>query len=70
MMSEVIFLVLGIWVGVGWAFSNVTEYQFAKAQELCKANGGIEGYRSPSVGYSTITCKNGARFTVNRKDEP
>jgi hypothetical protein len=68
-MSEVIFWVMGIWIGIGWAFSTVTEDQFTKAQELCKTNGGMLEYRSPSVGYPSITCKNGAKFTVKESNQ-
>jgi hypothetical protein len=66
-MSEVIFWLLGLWLGVVWAFSTVTEDQFAKAQEMCKTNGGMIKYVSNSVGYPDVTCKNGAKFTI--KDE-
>lgn len=58
---------IGVLLGVMWAFSYVTEDQFAKAQEMCKPNGGMSKYVSNSVGYPSIACKNGAKFTI--KDE-
>ena len=68
-MSEVIFWVVGLWLGVSLAFSTVTEDQFAKAQEMCKANGGMSKYVSKSVGYPDVTCKNGAKFTIEDEVE-
>lgn len=66
-MSELIFLCLGVFLGVCGAFSRVEESQFNQALEFCKGNGGLELYLAKPVGNAEITCVNGARFTLQEE---
>lgn len=63
-MPEFLMLGLGLFLGVIWSFSHVTENQWSQANNLCDSNGGLTRYVSNTVGEPQITCKNGAKFTL------
>jgi hypothetical protein len=65
-MSELIFLLLGIAIGVISAFSCVTENQWNQGQEMCKLNGGLQKFVAKPFENPKVTCVNGAYFTLKR----
>ena len=68
-MSEFLFWCLGIFVGLTWAFSYVSEDQFSKGLGFCQVNGGLKSYSSHTIGNPTVVCINGARFTIKDGDK-
>jgi hypothetical protein len=67
-MSEFLMMCIGVFFGVTWAFSQVTEAEFAKGLELCQANGGMKTYTTGSIGSPKVRCNNGAYFTVKETE--
>lgn len=63
-MSELLCWVVGICMGIVFAFSRVTEQDFQKALDTCATNGGLEVYATSSVGGVDFFCKNGAKFKL------
>ena len=67
-MSEVLFMCLGVFLGVTWAFSQVTEAEFAKGLELCQANAGMKTYTASPFVNPKVRCNNGAYFVVKESE--
>lgn len=63
-MSELIFLALGIFLGVMSAYTYVTESQWVQGQEVCKNNGGLNSFRASPFEDRKVSCVNGDRFTL------
>lgn len=63
-MSELIFLFLGMTIGVISAFSYVTESEWDQGQEVCKMNGGMQKFRTSPFESPKVTCVNGAYFIL------
>ena len=68
-MSEILTMFIGFALALLMISKDITEEQFAEATALCKTNGGLEEYTVVAVGLPTVTCRNGARFTVGKVDE-
>ena len=66
-MSELVFLVLGIMLGISLTVVSVDPPTWVKAQGMCEANGGVEEYQANLLGNPNVTCVNGARFTLREK---
>lgn len=67
MMSELFWAVLGILLGLTFAFSRVTEQDFQKAIDVCAPNGGLEVYITNVVGGADVYCKNDAKFKMKEE---
>lgn len=69
-MAEFFLFFVGILIGVSLAFSNVTEDQWTRGQDLCKTNGGLSEFTANPSGAPDIQCVNGAKFTLKSVDKP
>lgn len=63
-MSELFCAVVGILLGLTFAFSRVTEQDFRKALDVCVPNEGLEVYIANTVGAADVYCKNDAKFKM------
>ena len=63
-MSELFCAVVGILLGLTFAFSRMTEQDFQKAIDVCGPNGGLEVYIANTVGAADVYCKNDAKFKM------
>ena len=68
-MSEILTMFIGFALALLMISKDITEKQFAEATALCKTNGGMEQYTVGAIGLPTVTCKNGAKFTVGKVNE-
>ena len=68
-MSEILTMFIGFALALLMISKDITEEQFAEAITLCKTNGGLEQYTVGAIGLPTVTCKNGAKFTVGKVNE-
>ena len=67
-MKEIISWVMGILLGLTFAFSRMTEQDFQKAIDVCIPNGGLEVYIANTVGAADVYCKNDAKFKMKEEE--
>ena len=68
-MKEILMMFIGFASALLMISKDITEEQFAEVTALCKTNGGLEQYTVGAIGLPTVTCKNGAKFTVGKVNE-
>lgn len=63
-MNELFCAIMGIILGLTFAFSRVTEQDFQKALDVCVPNEGLRVYVTSVVGGAYVYCKNDAKFKM------
>lgn len=55
---------LGVINALLWVSLSTTPQQYAQAEQLCAANGGMKTYRLAVWDDPSVTCNNDGKFSV------